>query len=378
MTIAFLTARDPGDKKSWSGAYYYMMKALKDTGHIIEQLGPYKSRIQTFLKIYNKISFKITGKIINISHHPLVAKEYARHFERKLKNSKADFIFAPAASPEIAYLKTNIPIIYSSDITFALILDYYQNYSNFSISSKKNGERIESLAIKKAAWIIYPSQWAADSAKRDYNKNPDRVIVHPMGANIESFPESSNLLNKFKTLNHPRLLFLGVDWERKGGAIAYATYQQLRKMGIDAKLCICGCVPPINAEDENLTIIPFLNKNKTADYTRFNNLLLESHFLLLPTLKEAFGIVFCEASAYGLPSLSYDTGGVKGAIREGINGFCFSLHSTAHDFAAKIAEYIADENKYQQLSISARNLFEKELNWNSFVENLFSTIHQRQ
>jgi glycosyltransferase involved in cell wall biosynthesis len=374
MIIAFLTARDPLDKKSWSGVYYYIGKALRDSGHIVDLLGPYKPRIQIILKILNKISSKTTGKSININHHPLMAKEYARYFEKKLKKSRADFIFAPAASPEIAYLKTSIPIIYLSDITFSLILGYYQNYSNFNDSSKKNGEKIESLAIKKAAWIIYPSQWAADSAVHDYNKNPDQVIVHPLGANIESSPDSSDLLNKFKTLKHPRLLFLGVDWERKGGPIAYATYQKLREMGVDARFCICGCVPPINPKDENLTIIPFLNKNKTEDYARFNNLLRESHFLLLPTLKEAFGIVFCEASAYGLPSLSFDTGGVKGAIREGVNGFCLPLYSTADDFARKIAEYVADENKYRQLSSSARKLFEKELNWNSFVEKIFSRI----
>ncbi len=378
MTIAFLTSRDPRDKKSWSGVYYYMGKALADSGHTVEQLGPYQPRTKIILKIFNKISSTLTGKSININHHPMLAKEYARYFEKKLKKSNADFIFAPAASPEIAFLETDIPIIYLSDITFALILGYYQNYSNFNSASKKNGEKTESLAIKKAAWVIYPSQWAADSAIHHYKKNPDQVIVHPLGANIESYPSPSELLNKFKTLKHPRLLFLGVDWERKGGAIAYATYRQLREMGVDAKLCICGCIPPINLEDENLTIIPFLDKNETADYFRFNNLLLESHFLLLPTLKEAFGIVFCEASAYGIPSLSFDTGGVKGAIREGINGFCFSLDSTAQDFASKIAEYIADENKYQKLSMSARQLFEKELNWNSFVENLFSTIHQRQ
>ena len=72
---------------------------------------------------------------------------------------QVDFIFSPAASAEIAYLKTDIPIVYSSDITFALILNYYHNYSNFNLASRKYGELIEHRAISKAAM---KTSWSGD------------------------------------------------------------------------------------------------------------------------------------------------------------------------------------------------------------------------
>lgn len=45
------------------------------------------------------------------------------------------------------------------------------------------------------------------------------------------------------------------------------------------------------------------------------------NFLLLPTIAECAGIVFAEASGYGIPSITYDTGGVGTYVIDGINGF---------------------------------------------------------
>lgn len=66
------------------------------------------------------------------------------------------------------------------------------------------------------------------------------------------------------------------------------------------------------------------------------DILYRSHFLILPTEFEAFGIVFCEASAYGMPSIAANVGGVSQPIREGKNGFLLSPNATAEEYAEKI------------------------------------------
>ncbi|MBK7121948.1 MAG: hypothetical protein IPH68_03555 [Chitinophagaceae bacterium] len=47
-----------------------------------------------------------------------------------------------------------------------------------------------------------------------------------------------------------RLLFLGVEWERKGGQIALDTFYALQNNGMQVQLKIIGCQPPLHIKDK--------------------------------------------------------------------------------------------------------------------------------
>ena len=102
-------------------------------------------------------------------------------------------------------------------------------------------------------------------------------------------------------------------------------------------------------EDDGLTIIPFLDKSKPKDLERLCDILYQSHFLILPTEFDALGIVFCEASAYGVPSIAANVGGVSQPVREGKNGFLLPPTATAEDYAEKIKAVFSDKESYIKL-----------------------------
>ena len=139
-------------------------------------------------------------------------------------------------------------------------------------------------------------------------------------------------------------------------------------MGIDANLTVCGCVPPENFKHPKLTIIPFLDKNEAVQKIKFEDMLLRSDFLILPTRRECFGVAFCEASAFGLPSIAADTGGVSGVVMEGKNGFLLPLSATGEDYARVIAGIFSTPEKYYSLSRQSRDLFDTALNWDKWAE----------
>jgi glycosyltransferase involved in cell wall biosynthesis len=87
----------------------------------------------------------------------------------------------------------------------------------------------------------------------------------------------------------------------------------------------------------------------------------------LPTRAECYGIVFCEASAYGLPVVTTNTGGVSGAVKDGVNGFLLSVDADADEYAIKIMELFSNDEKYYSLVKSSRDLFEKKLNWDAWA-----------
>jgi glycosyltransferase involved in cell wall biosynthesis len=57
------------------------------------------------------------------------------------------------------------------------------------------------------------------------------------------------------------LLFVGRDWSRKGGDIAFKTLISLCERGVDAELVIVGSTPPPEIKHEKLRVIPYLDKN---------------------------------------------------------------------------------------------------------------------
>ncbi|MBI3812200.1 MAG: glycosyltransferase family 4 protein [Nitrospirae bacterium] len=298
----------------------------------------------------------------------------------KLIQERYDLVFAPGAATEIAFLDTDVPIIYLSDATFPLLHNYYPKFSNLLKTSIRDAYRIEELALKKAALILYPTEWAANSAVSDYHVDKAKIHVIPFGANFDKIPNREVVLKREKS-DLCRLLFLGVDWERKGGDIAFETHLELEKLGIRSELIICGCIPPQEFLYERMTVIPFLDKNHPGQRQRLAELFLASDFLMLPTRNDCYGIVFCEASAFGLPIITTRTGGVPGVVTDGQNGYMLPLNARGVEYAKVISSIFHDDRHYSRLVRASRRIYEEKLNWDSWgaaVRNLLLSDPTRQ
>lgn len=363
LKIAFLTATDARDKRSRSGTLYYMAKSLQEHCGDVYYLGPLTSRTEKITRFFNNISLKLFKKSYAYEHSVLLAYSYSRIIKKKLQEELFDVIFAPVASTELAFLPKQIPIIYTADATFSLISNYYPDYFSGQLRiSIEEGNYIEQSAINNSDLLIYPSNWAANSAMDHYGADKSKIKIISYGANIDQTPPRDMILGKEKS-DRCRLLFLGVDWERKGGEIAFETLLELDKLGLNAELTVCGCIPPEEFKHENMKVIPFLDKNIPQQNKELEELLLNSDFLLLPSRTEAYGVVFCEANAYGLPVITTQTGGIPSVIDEGKNGFMLTLDSRGVDYANLIKEIYPDDERYHQLVRSSRKTYDEKLNW---------------
>ena len=370
IRIALLTSFDPRDENKLSGSVYHMLGAIERNGCDVTILGPVPARQFLAGKLAQR--FRQFRRAYNFEHGFFMAHRYAKEFSKRLREQPVDCIFAPRSSTEIALLKTKIPVVYYSDTTFAALYNYYPWFSNFMPLSEWEGNKIEKAALHRSQFAVFSSQWAADSAIREYGIDADRVSIVPMGPNLRKIPARSSVLRP-KDPGECKLLFIGVEWERKGGQIAYDTYRLLKSKGIQASLTICGCTPPPYVKDAGVKVIPYLDKAQGQDYARFEDLLRSHHFFILPTRAECFGVVFCEASAFGLPSLATDTGGIPTAVRNGVNGYRFPLEAGAEVYADRIASLFKNyDTQYVPLCTSARDLFENELNWDAFAREMIA------
>ncbi|NEP57126.1 MAG: glycosyltransferase family 4 protein [Symploca sp. SIO2G7] len=371
VKVGFLSCHNYFDRNAWSGTVYRMYDALKSVDLQMVNLGSPKK--PTLLrKFVNRVSTKKTPPEVGSSSYIEESKKKVAHIQEQLNKTPCDVIFGPVASLEITYLDTNIPIIYLSDITFNLYNGYYP--SNFDQQQIEWISQIESTAISKASQIVYPSDWAAQSAIDDYYAEATKVKVIPFGANLDDPPAAEEVSLSKKTTSSCRLLFIGKDWERKGGEIAFQTLISLHKMGVDAELIVLGSVPPAEIQHDKLTLIPFLDKNDPIQRQQFRELFLQSNFFIFPTRADCSPIVTCEANAFGLPVITTDVGGLPTIINQGKNGYMLPLSASGDDFAKLIAEIFCDQTKYEQLVHSSREEYDSRLNWHSWAQSIRNLI----
>lgn len=370
LRIGVLSAADATNPNIWSGTTYHSVQALQAYCGDIVHLGPYPGNPWLYEFAKNRVSRLFTGKGTNFHNSYRLARKFSSFFSKRLKEVQCDILYAPAAAAEVSLLETSIPIIGLSDSNYVLI-SHYDEYKNHQQSSQMEFVHIEQLFMEKCALLAYPTEWVAHSTIHDCGINPKKVCVAPFGANLkeEDIPDAS-LAIRMKKSEKCTLLFLGVDWVRKGGALAFDTLQSLKKMGISAELIVCGCIPPNKFRNEDMKVIPFLDKRKPTEKNELRRLLLESDFLLLPTRAESYGIVFCEASAFGIPSITTDVGGVSGVVHNGKNGYTLPYSATGHDYAHMIAEIWSDEKRYCELSLTSRSEFDMRLNWKTWAHTM--------
>lgn len=375
LKIAYLSSNDPTDKKVWSGTHYSIYSCLKKLPAEVTILGPYEPKTATFIgKIMTGLSQLLFKKRYNYRHSKLLAKAYGDFFNKKLSNGNYDVIVAPAATCELAYVKTKIPIIYISDSTINLSLNYHKALTGLLAFSEKETKTIERLALDNCSKIIVSSNWAAKSLIEDYKYSSKIVEVLPFGANMELLPSRKELEEKI--VSQPcKLLFIGVYWESKGGDIAYNCFLELLKMGIDVELTICGCTPPEYVSHSKINVIPFINKNSNDGMQKLYSIFLNHDFLILPTRFDCTPIVICEASAFGLISIIANTGGVSGHLNIGKNGYLVPYDDKGLGYAEVIAEIFKDKETFNSLKKSSRAEFENKLNWDAYKEGLRRIIN---
>jgi glycosyltransferase involved in cell wall biosynthesis len=370
LRVGFLSSFNYFDRNAWSGTLYSMHQALIATDLEIINLGN-PSQPSRWKNILNRLTRRNAPAKPGSREEIAEYKKFTAGVKKQLSQNPCDVIFAPLLDAELNYLETELPIVKLSDATFPLLRKEYQ--FSFSPQEIEWISKNEAQAIAKASKLVYSSDWAANSAIDEYQVAPDKIAVIPFGPNFDNAPLASEILGH-KSMSRCKLLFVGREWERKGGDIAFRTLVSLRELGIDAELVIVGTVPPDKFQHDQVKVIPFLNKNDPAQRQQFYELFLQSNFLIFPTRADCSPMVIGESNAFGLPVITSDVGGIPTLVRDGKNGYMLPYAASAEDYAKTIASVFGDRTRYQDLVRSSRAEYDTRLNWKKWAESLQNVL----
>jgi glycosyltransferase involved in cell wall biosynthesis len=199
----------------------------------------------------------------------------------------------------------------------------------------------------------------------------------PFGANISS-GRDINKINRIidqKDFDICKLLFVGVDWHRKGGDKALAITKLLNERGLRTELHIVGCDPP-SEPPPFVKNHGFISKTTEEGQKYLDQLFSEAHFLILPSRAECCAVVLAEASSFGLPSLATNVGGIPTAIFDGKNGWTFELNDTPEKYCSYIEKFMSARDDYKELALSSFQEYLERLNWHSAGAKVYDLLQE--
>ena len=366
MKIAYVTTYDARilDGKTWRSGYY-IAKTLKEHGTSIEHICPLKEKYSFIFRTKTYLYRRVLNKRYLRDRQPSIIKDYARQVLRRLVHTEADIVLSPGIIP-IAYLECAQPIVFWTDATFAGMVDFFPEFSNLCGETLKDGHLAEQAALDRCRLAIFSSDWAAQTAVNNYRVDRSKVKVVSFGANLEedrTCDDIKRIVNS-RSSCPCKLLFVGVDWLRKGGDTAVKIAEELNRSGLETELTIIGCQPLLERPlPDYVHSIGYIDTSTKKGAQEMSAQHAESHFLILPTRADCAPNVLREANSFGVPALSTRIAGIPMTIKDGINGKTFSLYADITEYCDYITNLMSDYVEYKKLALSSFNEYKLHLNW---------------
>ena len=365
MRIAYVTSYDAKDPLNWSGLGTSIARAIERQGIEVHYVGPLREAWGPWFKAKHAFHKFVLKRSYAREREPRIVRGYARQIRAQIDRQNIDAVVSPGTIP-VSLLECPQPIVQWADATFAALIPYYPSCRDLSAGSIRMGLELERQAVHRLAMNVFASKWAADSAIRDYGADPGRVRVIPFGANLEEPPSREEVESMIasRSTDNCNILFIGIDYHRKGGEVATEATRILNELGIPAELQVVGTDPP-QPVPPYVKPLGFIKKFTPEGKATMRRLLADAHFLMLPSHAEAYGLAPCEANAFGVPAAVCATGGLTEIVREGLNGFALPPGTTGEAYARRISEIHRDPDGYRALCHRSRQEYEQRLNWDA-------------
>ena len=209
----------------------------------------------------------------------------------------------------------NVPILYRGKllVTFhdALHWDYPEYIPNWR---GKIYLKFVSKRIRRANWIITPSQFTAERVREIFDFSPDRITIIHQGVNFHHFTRRSPdavraVLAKYGIHPGNYLFYVGNIKPHKNIENLVKAYELARAKGVHINLVLAGKVSGLRAkvDIEKILSVEGVKYIGEIPYSELPYFYSGARALIFVSLYEGFGLPPLEAMACGCPVLCSNT-----------------------------------------------------------------------
>jgi glycosyltransferase involved in cell wall biosynthesis len=200
-------------------------------------------------------------------------------------------------------------------------------------------------AFRGAACNLVWSAWVRESLIADYGVDPARIEVLPPGVDTTTWQPRVWQPVSGADGGPVRILFVGGDFERKGGDALIRAFRSLAPGSAELTVVTRSEIEP----SDHVRVVTGLSANDP----RLIELYRDSDVFVLPSLAETFGIAYVEASAAGLPVVGSRIGGVSDIVVDDETGYTVSPGDES-GLVACLTRLVGDRDLRRRLGHAAR------------------------
>lgn len=242
-----------------------------------------------------------------------------------------------------------------------LVNRYYPDHDP-ALAPSERWLELERRIYEHAALTFTMSSHVSRSLTEQYSIGSARVRCVRAGSNVAPTLGSAGAEPAYAS---KRILFVGRQWERKGGPDLVAAFQLVRERHPDASLVIAGCAPEIRLE--GVEVLGEISAERLEEqYAR-------AAVFCMPTLVEPFGIVFIEALSRALPVVATSIGALPDMVQEGRSGYLHPPHDV-QGFAGSLTTLLADAELSRSLGEHGRAYVGERYTWTRAVGSMAAHI----
>lgn len=369
-----LIGTDPFDPRSWSGISRFLFRECERQGILHGATG-------------GEVTGAMRMLLLARSFHFLREKWRLRYYLSSAYRRALTRTLAPAAGSlpqgvDVLQLGALFDLT-STRATGARHFSYHDGnmamrlknpYASHSISKSLAAEAMayERRLYHKLDRIFTMSEHLRRSFITDFEVPPDKVVCVGAGVNLDRLPSARS----DKRYDTKQILFVGVEFARKGGHVLLEAFAQVRRNHPTAILHIVGprAAPPADLPLEGVEWHGHLSKQKPDEARKLDELFRSSSIFVLPSLYEPFGIAPAEAMMHSLPAVVSGEWALGETVLDGVTGLHVKPGDTSslYDAIQKLLE--APQAAYE-MGQAARRRAVEHFTWENVVQRLNNTIH---
>lgn len=264
-------------------------------------------------------------------------------------------LFEPYVLASLRGLVARRPIIVvNDDVGPSADPRFWEGYGLVRRSALRARARfaLDAWCARRAALHFPYTRWAAAPLVDDCGVPAERVHAINVGIDLERWPYAPH--GEDAAPERPKILFVGGDFERKGGPLLVELFRR-RFAGV-AELHLVTRQPP-----RDLPPGAFAHTHLVPNDPRLRALYAGADLFVLPTRADMSSFACLEAMATGLPVVATRVGGVTELVRDGTTGYLVAPDD-ADALAARIRLLLDDPALRRRLGAAGRSVVEDEYN----------------
>lgn len=230
----------------------------------------------------------------------------------------------------------------------------------------------ETGVARGAARVLTQSEQMRRSFIKNYALAPDKVENVRIGFNADPPPSLPA-----KDYRRPEILFIGKEFDRKGGDLLAPAFAALRAQRPEATLHVAG--PPRRPaslpDAPGIVFHGFLSRGDAAQKATFYGLLERAALIVLPSRYEPTGLATLEAMSWGAPAIVTNDWAFPENVVHGETGWLLPA-LTADALGQAMIDALADPERLARMSASAFAAVPERFSWKGVARRIIAACER--